>query len=130
MSVAAYALGALVCHQIPERSFHYADAQLAVCARCTGIYGGVVVALLWLTVTARGLRVAGTSGDEISMSRRWLLLGALPTVITVALERVGGWPATNIVRFVAGMPLGAALALVAGRAATLHYERWRQRRLA
>jgi len=36
-----------VCHQVPDRSFHWAGAQLAVCHRCLGIYLG-----FWLGVLA------------------------------------------------------------------------------
>src|SRR5678816_3926889 len=38
LAAAVYGLGGVVCHQRPERSFHWHGAQLAVCARCTGIY--------------------------------------------------------------------------------------------
>ena len=42
LAAAVYAVGALICHQRPERSFHWDGAQLAVCARCTGIYSAPV----------------------------------------------------------------------------------------
>ncbi|MCE5213713.1 MAG: DUF2085 domain-containing protein [Methanobacterium sp.] len=29
-----------ICHQIPERSFHYKNKQFPVCVRCTGILLG------------------------------------------------------------------------------------------
>lgn len=29
-----------ICHQIPERSFHYKNKQFPICARCTGILLG------------------------------------------------------------------------------------------
>src|SRR6185295_1848536 len=38
--LAVYAVGSVICHQLPERSFHLWAAQLPVCARCTGIYAG------------------------------------------------------------------------------------------
>src|ERR1044072_7313244 len=40
LAAAVYAAGGFICHQIPDRSFHWHGAQLAVCARCTGIYVG------------------------------------------------------------------------------------------
>ena len=131
LAAAAYAIGGTVCHQIAERSFHIAGAQLAVCARCSGIYAGAVAAFVWQVIRARS-RVAAVraGGDAISNARRWLVLGALPTAVTVALEIAGLWPASNVVRALAGVPLGAAVALVAGLGATLHYEQWRQRRRA
>jgi uncharacterized membrane protein len=35
-----------ICHQMPERSFHLCGHHLAVCARCTGIYGGFVLGMV------------------------------------------------------------------------------------
>lgn len=37
--------GHRVCHQKPERSFHFGGKQFPVCARCMGIYIGVIVGL-------------------------------------------------------------------------------------
>ena len=38
---------ALVCHQQPERSFVLFGGNVAVCARCLGIYLGAAVGLLF-----------------------------------------------------------------------------------
>src|SRR5207249_7857568 len=46
MTIAIYGIGGIVCHQLPERSFHLWAAQLPVCARCTGIYAGAAVCAL------------------------------------------------------------------------------------
>src|ERR1044072_9298952 len=35
LAAAVYTVGSLICHQMPDRSFHWPGAQLAVCARCT-----------------------------------------------------------------------------------------------
>ncbi len=48
LSASAYAFGALVCHQRPERSFHLAGAQLPVCARCTGLYLSAALGILFV----------------------------------------------------------------------------------
>ena len=45
-SVAVYAIGSLVCHQLPQRSYRLWAAQMPVCARCTGIYAGAATASL------------------------------------------------------------------------------------
>lgn len=54
-----YAFFDPVCHQIAERSFHLGNEPLAVCHRCTGLYGGF----------ALGLMAAPFFGS----ARRWLL---------------------------------------------------------
>ena len=41
--VGVYGIGSLICHQLPERSYHLWAAQMPVCARCTGIYFGAVL---------------------------------------------------------------------------------------
>jgi uncharacterized membrane protein len=42
----ADAIGYAICHRIAERSFFAHDHQLPLCARCTGIYLGVITGLL------------------------------------------------------------------------------------
>jgi len=127
----AYAVGGLVCHQIAERSFHIGAAQLAVCARCTGIYAGAAGSFVWQAALAYrnpGPATRTPGDDGVLAARLWLMGGALPTVATVLLEQVGLWNTTNVERAIAGVPLGAVVALVAGRAATIHLREWRQRR--
>lgn len=123
LSASVYVVGSLVCHQLPERSFHIGAFQLAVCARCVGIYAGAAIGALAVAAqfafNAPHMRPAG-----IVHRARWMLVvGALPTAITVALEGAGLWPTTTIVRAVAGFPLGLAAALVVTSAlATLNYQ--------
>jgi uncharacterized membrane protein len=54
----ADALGYAVCHRIEERSFHVDGRQLPLCARCSGMYLGAVLGLVFLSLTYR--RSAGT----------------------------------------------------------------------
>jgi len=103
-----YGIGATICHQLPERSFHLAGYQLPVCARCIGIYLGAAAALTLGRAWPRTL-VAGS---------------AIPTAVEVLLESVGAWHPSNVMRMLAGVPLGAAAAaLLIAAVATLHYER-------
>ncbi len=41
------------CHQLPERSFYYHDYQFPVCARCTGLAIGYVLAIFMLLFHVR-----------------------------------------------------------------------------
>ncbi len=49
----ADALGYAVCHRIDLRSFHLGIRQLPLCARCTGMYLGAVLGLVFQSITAR-----------------------------------------------------------------------------
>jgi len=110
-----YAFGSLICHQMPERSFYLGTSQLPVCARCLGIYAGMAAG----TIVGRLMRVQMTGAAP----RRWLVAGAVPTVVTVAAEWAGVWQTSNIARALAGAPLGIAVGVVViGALATLHYD--------
>ena len=50
--VKADVIGFATCHRIPERSLFIAGTQLPLCARCTGIYLGLLTG--WLYLIARG----------------------------------------------------------------------------
>ena len=117
-----YAAGSVVCHQLPERSFHLGAYQLPVCARCLGIYVGIFC----IAVAAIGVRPQSVIWGQTPSTRRLMVaVGALPTVVTVLLEWVGAWQTSNAVRFAAGLPLGGAIAAVV--MATLHYDRCARR---
>jgi uncharacterized membrane protein len=117
LAAVVYAVGAHICHQRPERSFHVNLAQLPVCARCTGIYVGAAIGA-WLAIgSGVRRRVAGRS------LRARLVCAAAPTAVTLVAEWSGAWAGSNSVRAAAGLPLGGVVALVVAQAfATLHYD--------
>jgi hypothetical protein len=49
----ADAIGYAVCHRIAERSFHTHDRPLPLCARCTGMYLGVIAGLAYFAEATR-----------------------------------------------------------------------------
>lgn len=91
--------GSLVCHQRAERSFALAGQMMPVCARCTGLYASGAAAGLaaWLTVPVFPAR-----------TRMAILLAAVPTLLTLAVEWAGLGQPGNAVRAAAAVPLGAA----------------------
>jgi uncharacterized membrane protein len=89
-----------VCHQIPERSFHVAGHQFAVCSRCTGLYSGFAVATLVYPL-ARSLKRTDTP------RRIWLFLAPLPLVIDFSLTYFGVWQNNHTTRFATGALLGS-----------------------
>jgi uncharacterized membrane protein len=109
LAAIVYAAGGLVCHQLPERSFHWHGAQLAVCARCTGIYLGACSAAVLAPLPP------STYAYWTASRRRagWLLAtAALPTVATVMAEWGGWWSPSSVVRAGTGVLLGVAGAVL------------------
>jgi uncharacterized membrane protein len=49
----ADAIGYAICHRIDSRSFHIGDIQFPLCARCTGIYLGVLLGIVVLAAMGR-----------------------------------------------------------------------------
>jgi uncharacterized membrane protein len=87
------------CHQLPERSFFIAGHQFAVCARCTGLYGGFALVLV-LYPLIRPLQASAVPQS------RWLFLAALPLAIDFSLTFFGIWENTHTSRLLTGMLLG------------------------
>jgi len=102
--VAVYALGSIVCHQLPERSFQLWTAQMPVCARCAGIYLGAAVIAVVAAGAARPRELRAAS------VRAALALAAAPTFVTLAWEWATGIVPSNWIRSAAGIPLGAVVA--------------------
>jgi uncharacterized membrane protein len=95
----AYAVGARLCHQRPERSFRRHGQSWPVCGRCAGLYLG----------GALGLLVAAISAPGLSTGRRYRLMAAAaaaPTVVTAAIEW-SGMSAGILARGIAAFPAGA-----------------------
>jgi len=75
----ADALGYAVCHRLDERSFHLDDGtQSPLCARCSGMYLGAVLGIVFQFVTAR--RLAGMP--------RWMVI--IPLAVFAAAFAVDG----------------------------------------
>ena len=108
-SAVLYILGGVLCHQIPERSFHLFGSQLPVCGRCLGLYLGASLG------AAASLLAAGTFSAPLPnarIARRLMAVAASPTLLSVILELSGLWNPSNATRAIAALPLGAAAALV------------------
>jgi len=99
---AIYGGFAIFCHQLPERSYFIDGHQLAVCSRCTGIYGGFMFTLL-LYPLIRSLR------NQILPPRSWLLLATIPLAIDFSVNFFGFWYNTHTSRLLTGAVLGSAV---------------------
>jgi uncharacterized membrane protein len=99
LAFAIYRAFATFCHQLPSRSFFVSGHQLAVCARCTGLYGGFTL-LLVLYPLIGSLRAGSVPRPK------WLFLSALPLAVDFSLTFFGIWENTHTSRLLTGMLLG------------------------
>jgi uncharacterized membrane protein len=112
-----FALGGLICHQRPERSFFLDGHQLPVCARCTGLYqSGAGGFAGWLLVKL-GRRWTPLP-FEPRLARRVALMSVLPTAFSVATGILGVWDGSNVTRAMLAIPFGACAGTIVAAVAT------------
>ena len=99
LALTLYRAFATLCHQLPDRSFFIENHKLAVCARCSGLYGGFALVLL-LYPLVRQLR------STVLPHPRWLFLAAVPMLVDFSLTFVGVWENTHSSRLFTGLLLG------------------------
>ena len=112
-----FAIGAVICHQRPERSFFVDGHQLPVCARCTGLYlSGALTLLGWWAVKAtrqwRPMPVSPT------FALRLVALAAVPTLLSVTAGALTVWDGSNVLRAVLAVPLGASAGAIVAAVTT------------
>jgi len=95
-----YRAFAVLCHQLPERSYFIAGHKLAVCSRCTGLYAGFVFTMLLYPL----IRPIKTT---IWPPREWLILAAVPMAIDFSLTFLDIWENTHTSRLLTGILLGS-----------------------
>ena len=89
----------VACHQMSARSFHLEGFQLAVCARCFGLYVGALAGVATYPLVQPIMR-------RDAPPRHWLILAALPTTVDFALGFFGIWENTHWSRFLTALLLG------------------------
>jgi uncharacterized membrane protein len=103
-STVIYMATARICHQHPERSFAMRGVPWPVCGRCLGLYLSAPAGALaaWL----------GRRRKPRLSPRVFLAIASLPTVLTLAIEWSAVSPLSNMIRWAAALPLGAAIAAI------------------
>lgn len=100
-------LGFGLCHQLPERSFIYGGVQFPVCARCCGIYVGIILGLGLLFLLYRGEQRTGIPSKAF-------FAGAILAVLVIGFDGITSYlgmrTTTNVLRLITGLMLGAAMA--------------------
>lgn len=91
--------GLYMCHQFEERSFFIGVRQFPVCARCTGIYVGLLI----------GSIVSFIYLPHISVCLTFIAI----MIVDGSVQLKTQYESTNIRRFVTGLFFGYALAAIA-----------------
>lgn len=103
VSSPVYKFFSFLCHQMPERSFHLENHAFAVCARCFGVYSGLLAGFAAYPIFR--------SIENIEpLPRFWLFLSIIPAAVDWSLGVFNIWENTHWSRFLTGFILGAACA--------------------
>ena len=111
-----FAVGSVICHQIPERSFFLAGQQLPVCARCTGLYvSGTLGLIAWIAIKLARRRPIAI---DPRVALRVLAIAAVPTALSLAAGMAGLWDGSNVTRALLAVPLGGSAGAIVAAVAT------------
>jgi uncharacterized membrane protein len=108
-------IGFGLCHRLPERSFIIAGHQLPLCARCTGMYLGMLIGAAFLLKRGR-LRAARLPPKPIILTLIGFIglmgIDGLNSTISVLPDAPQLWHTTNFLRITTGTLYGLAISLL------------------
>lgn len=85
------------CHQMPQRSFFLGDWQFPICARCTGVLVGYIMAMFCRSLLRH----------RLSLSDYMMLM--LPMAVDGGIQYISRYESTNLRRFFTGLLAGIGL---------------------
>ncbi|MDY9924322.1 DUF2085 domain-containing protein [Methanobacterium sp.] len=91
------------CHRIPERTFHVKGRYFPVCSRCTGLYIGAFLYLIYVYF------------NYVNYSRLLILIAILitiPTILDGLTQFIGSRESNNSLRFGTGLIGGIGFAIL------------------
>ena len=108
------AVGYAVCHRIEGRSFHLGERPISFCARCTGMYVGAVMAMVYLTILGR--RRTGWPGKGILGILGLFLVAfgvdGINSVYQLMFNSALLYEPNNTLRLITGTGMGLVIAAV------------------
>ncbi|HZY43213.1 MAG TPA: DUF2085 domain-containing protein [Anaerolineae bacterium] len=108
-------IGFALCHRLPERSFVIDGHQLPLCARCTGIYLGLLIGTLSLIVRRR-TRASRLPATPIIVALIGFIvimgIDGLNSTISVIPNAPQLWHTTNFLRITTGTLYGLAISML------------------
>lgn len=107
----ADAIGYAVCHRIDLRSYHIGDRPLPLCVRCTGMYLGAMVGLVYQWKTSK--RCAGTPPRRV-IAVLFLLafafaIDGINSYLTLFPRMPHLYPPQNTLRLITGTGMGLVI---------------------
>ncbi len=107
------ALGYAVCHQIEDRSFHFHDLQSPLCARCTGLYLGSLLSILFqVRQGRRGMFPPVWVTVALGLFFLWFGLDGLNSLLKFFPQFTYGYEPTNLLRLITGTGVGMGIGAV------------------
>ena len=106
----AFAVGSSVCHQIPSHSFEAAGIQFPLCARCSGLYLGTFIGLVYYLTL--GKRKALPKKGYILLLVFFFLVWAgdgINSFLSDFLNKPLLYETTNMIRLVTGFGMGLVM---------------------
>ena len=97
----------LICHQLPSKTLSLNGQFMPLCSRCTGIYTGLLIALVFQTISGR--KKHGFPPISISLAS---ILFILSMAIQVVGSHFASWLEDNHVRFVTGLLCGSSVGII------------------
>lgn len=91
-----------ICHQKPERSFFIFGHKLGVCARCTGIYIGMLILTIFYPLFKR-------IDNNSTPSKYYLIASLIPMGLDGGTQLLGLRESFNELRFITGFIFGGIL---------------------
>jgi uncharacterized membrane protein len=107
----AQAVGYAVCHQIEVRSFHIHARPFPLCARCSGMFLGALLGMIYQAAQGRKGRALPIGGNILFglLALAWVLDGVNSfTMLVPSLP--SAYQTQNWTRLVTGMGMGLAMA--------------------
>ncbi|MFH1424842.1 MAG: DUF2085 domain-containing protein [archaeon] len=90
-----------VCHQMPERCYHFCEEPLHICSRCLGVYSGFLVSFL--------IMLFFYGFFSLNTNSIWLILFFYPMAFDWVTQYFKLRKSDNDIRFVSGYLGGTAL---------------------
>jgi uncharacterized membrane protein len=109
----ADAVGYAVCHRIDLRTFHMGDRQMSLCSRCSGMYLGAMLGLIYQGVIGR--RRSGIPSWKIlvpiSIFALFFIIDGVNSFLSFFPRAPGLYEPNNTLRLITGTGMGLAIAI-------------------